>query len=180
MQTLICEHCSNVFYPARINRNNPRRFCSPECSHRDRDTRVPKPCKHCSAETLNPNFCSRSCSASYNNHAVPKRKVKPKTYKEPKPFLSEDERYRRKRAIYNEAWARYMTKRKYQTPVNEDIKALQDFYTRCPDGYEVDHIIPISKGGLHSLTNLQYLTKSENRRKSNKIVAPVVGIEPTQ
>ena len=73
-----------------------------------------------------------------------------------------------------------MTKRKYQTPVNEDIKALQDFYTRCPDGYEVDHIIPISKGGLHSLTNLQYLTKSENRRKSNKIVAPVVGIEPTQ
>ena len=30
--------------------------------------------------------------------------------------------------------------------------------------------IPISKGGLHTLSNLQYLTVTENRRKSNKII----------
>ena len=35
--------------------------------------------------------------------------------------------------------------------------------------YEVDHIIPVSKGGKHIIYNLQYLTKSENRRKSRKI-----------
>ena len=43
------------------------------------------------------------------------------------------------------------------------------FYKNCPKGYEVDHIIPVSKGGKHRLSNLQYLTKEDNRRKSNKV-----------
>ena len=34
--------------------------------------------------------------------------------------------------------------------------------------YEVDHIIPISKGGVHAPWNLQVLTQTENRRKYNK------------
>ncbi len=42
------------------------------------------------------------------------------------------------------------------------------FYKNCPNGYEVDHIIPISRGGKHILSNLQYLTKEENKRKSYK------------
>jgi hypothetical protein len=69
----------------------------------------------------------------------------------------------------NEANARYMARRKFQTPADEDISRLQEFYANCPDGHEVDHIIPISKGGLHTLPNLQYLPKHLNRRKSNKI-----------
>lgn len=32
-------------------------------------------CKQCSIETINPSFCSRSCSASYSNHYRPKRKL---------------------------------------------------------------------------------------------------------
>ena len=63
-----------------------------------------------------------------------------------------------------------MAKKKNQTPNNENIKLLQEFYLNCPTGYEVDHIIPISKGGLHTLSNLQYLTITENRKKSNKIL----------
>jgi 5-methylcytosine-specific restriction endonuclease McrA len=63
-----------------------------------------------------------------------------------------------------------MAKRKNQTPNDVDIKLLQQFYMNCPTGYEVDHIIPVSKGGLHTLENLQYLTISENRKKSNKLI----------
>lgn len=34
--------------------------------------------------------------------------------------------------------------------------------------WEIDHIKPVSKGGIHHYTNLQPLWKSENRKKSNK------------
>jgi len=51
----------------------------------------------------------------------------------------------------------------------EERKLIGMFYKNCPNGYEVDHIHPISKGGSHCLSNLQYLTKEENRRKSAKL-----------
>jgi 5-methylcytosine-specific restriction endonuclease McrA len=84
--------------------------------------------------------------------------------------LSPEEKAKRNNAMHREAWQRYQAKLKNQTPPDVDKKALQLFYFNCPEGYEVDHIMPISKGGLHSLENLQYLTISENRKKSNKIL----------
>ncbi len=48
-------------------------------------------------------------------------------------------------------------------------KLIGRFYLNCPEGYEIDHIIPLSKGGKHILSNLQYLTKEENRYKCAKI-----------
>ncbi len=35
-------------------------------------------CKYCGQTTTNPNFCSRSCAASYNNQKYPKRTKKQK------------------------------------------------------------------------------------------------------
>src|SRR5690242_7881117 len=46
---------------------------------------------------------------------------------------------------------------------------VRDFYYNCPEGYEVDHIIPIAKGGKHCLSNLQYLTPQENRKKASRL-----------
>lgn len=77
--------------------------------------------------------------------------------------------YKHKRAIANEAWQRYHAKQKAQTPDDADLKLIQQIYENCPAGYEVDHIVPISKGGLHHQDNLQYLPWLENRRKSNKL-----------
>ena len=84
--------------------------------------------------------------------------------------ITPEEKQLRHKSMHNEAWHRYMAKKKNQTPDNVDVKELQQFYLNCPKGYEVDHIIPISKGGLHCIENLQYLTISENRKKSNKIL----------
>lgn len=50
----------------------------------------------------------------------------------------------------------------------EEKIRIREFYLSCPPGCEVDHIVPISKGGKHCLSNLQYLTKEENRKKASR------------
>ena len=60
-------------------------------------------------------------------------------------------------------------------------KALtESFYIDCPKGCEVDHIIPLSKGGNHDVSNLQYLTKflnvSKRDRHYTEIGLPIVCI----
>lgn len=52
-----------------------------------------------------------------------------------------------------------------------NLKKITEFYSNCPKGYEVDHIVPlqgINVSGLHVENNLQYLTKLDNLKKSNK------------
>ena len=58
-----------------------------------------------------------------------------------------------------------------RTPSWADKEKIFEFYKNCPNGYTVDHIIPLNGktvSGLHIHTNLQYLTRSENSSKSNK------------
>lgn len=184
-----CLHCKNLF---NQRPDSPGIFCSKSCNakhHNAKRVKKIKPvleCLNCKTSIIKPNkFCSHSCSAVYNN----KLRKKPVTEKScpqcNKKFTKETKFCSRrcgwdakkrlisieeKRAKNRETYKRYMARKKYQTPIGEDIKAIQRFYLNCPLGYEVDHIIPISKGGSHSLDNLQYLTKEENRRKSNKIL----------
>lgn len=46
---------------------------------------------------------------------------------------------------------------------------IREFYAKCPEGFHVDHVIPISKGGRHVIENLQYLNALDNFRKSKKL-----------
>lgn len=67
------------------------------------------------------------------------------------------------------------TRIKNQFSFTADRKKILEFYklaqkmteeTGIP--YEVDHIKPLSKGGLHHQDNLQVITGKENRRKGSK------------
>lgn len=134
-------------------------------------------------------FCSSSCSAKFNNVGVRRHSNPQSKWSTVKPcqtcgkesirifcsdkcnpnYLTPAEKIIKSKALHNEAWHRYQAKKRNQTPADVDIKALQKIYLDCPDGHEVDHIIPVSKGGLHCPENLQYLTIRENRKKSNKV-----------
>ncbi len=64
-------------------------------------------------------------------------------------------------------------KRKLRVPLWADHEKIDEIYRNKPDGYEVDHIIPLqgkNVSGLHVHNNLQYLSPTENKSKGNKFL----------
>ena len=55
----------------------------------------------------------------------------------------------------------------------EHKEEMKQFYINCPEGFDVDHIVPLKSDivcGLHVPWNLQYLPSIENRSKGNRLV----------
>lgn len=74
------------------------------------------------------------------------------------------------KAIRNNNSAKRRASKLQATPIWSEKEAIKQFYINCPDGYHVDHIIPLrgkTVSGLHVLSNLQYLTAHENLTKGN-------------
>jgi 5-methylcytosine-specific restriction endonuclease McrA len=89
---------------------------------------------------------------------------------------------------YKEQWGRYPEKNNMRASkrraavrnqttdlTQEQVKQILTIYEECTRistetgiPHEVDHIIPICKGGLHHPDNLQILTMKENRSKGGK------------
>ena len=144
-------------------------------------------CPVCNIPHNNPRFCSRSCSASYNNtgkrrHGRPPNNCKEcgnltKTSKQVFCSIQCSAASRKQdtqhlRATNREGQSRYRAKKYRVVDPNANKAVIKEIYKNCPDGYEVDHIIPLSRGGTHHENNLQYLTILDNRRKNNRLVGP--------
>jgi len=146
-----CQHCNQII----PQKSHGTKFCSHSCSatwsntRRSRNKKPKNPCLNCGA-LCSRKYCSAQCCGSH------RRKYSP------------DELVEVTKKRNREVSANYRAKLRNQTPATADRKAIREFYKNCPVGYEVDHVIPISKGGLHTLENLQYLTVHENRSKGNK------------
>lgn len=66
--------------------------------------------------------------------------------------------------------AMHRASRKRRIPKWANTKSISAFYAACPEGHEVDHVIPLHGrfvSGLHVENNLQYLPWKENRKKHN-------------
>lgn len=136
-------------------------------------------------------FCSRSCSTSYNNKGVRRNGKDPgncaycgeKKASASRKYCSSKCAGDARRKYKNDAElteavkiqtrqrsAKYRAALRAQTPDDADMEKIAEIYKNCPKGYEVDHIIPINKGGLHHQNNLQYLTVKENRSKRDRVL----------
>ncbi len=72
-------------------------------------------------------------------------------------------------------FARYRARKRNQTLANANTTLISDIYAQCKIiteqtkiPHEVDHIVPISLGGIHHESNLQIITRTENRMKGNR------------
>lgn len=60
-----------------------------------------------------------------------------------------------------------------RVPLWANLDKIKEIYSKCPEGYHVDHIIPLQGtlvSGLHVENNLQYLTAKDNLEKHNKFI----------
>jgi hypothetical protein len=155
-----------------------------------------KICSKCNIEHNKPGiFCSRSCANSRTWSEEDKKKksesIKKNFIENGHPRLGKpgwthtekDKELKRQKTI--QFWdkkgrrtpeqlvlknrigvSKYRAKKYQATPVDVNKELIKKIYEYCPEGYEVDHIIPLSEGGLHHENNLQYLPALENRRKN--------------
>lgn len=143
-----CERCSKT-----LMGRWQTRFCSRKCSTKVCNAAfyMQKICPICRGRHRNKKFCSAKCRD------------------EAQKVLLTPEVLANRRLTTLLKVRRYQARRYNQIPDNANMDDIKEFYKNCPSGYEVDHIIPISKGGLHHQDNLQYLPFLDNRRKSNKL-----------
>ena len=78
---------------------------------------------------------------------------------------------KRNRPLWNAQTAKYRAAKLQRTVGWSDDLVISMIYQDCPEGYHVDHIIPLqgeNVSGLHVAWNLQYLPASDNFSKGNR------------
>ena len=78
--------------------------------------------------------------------------------------------FRENRSKYYSRAAKRRVKERGQTPDYANHELITRIYDACPKGHEVDHMKPISLGGLHHESNLCYLPRKINKSKAAKTI----------
>ena len=111
-------------------------------------------------------------------HTKEKTKSRVDRWRKNNPDKFREQWLRTDKAKNAERSMRYVCKKRDQTPdlteaEKNDILDMYKLARRLTEEtgvkHEVDHIHPISKGGLHHPGNLQILTKYENQSKGNRV-----------
>lgn len=153
-----CPTCGNEFIPQKTT---AQIFCSVECrDSKNRPHSQPaytRICEGCGGEFVpkkgdRVRFCSRKCYFQWASRKPP----------------YEARGLNRRTIFRRDGWKCRACGR--ATPSNL-------VGTHAPNAPELDHIIPISKGGTHSSENVQLLCRECNHRKADKIEAQPCKVE---
>jgi len=93
-------------------------------------------------------------------------------YKDNKEKLNayRKEHYESNKEAYIANSAKRKADKRNQTPEFANTKLIARIYFNCPEGYHVEHMLPINRAGLHHENNLCYLPASINMAKSDKTI----------
>lgn len=166
-----CRHCINA---QRREKNTQYAVARREWDAANKD----KLAANYAARRLTPEYklMKASSDKKYRDQNAESIKTRKQAYYAARPELRRAEYQRNKQGYVARAYAR-LRKIKCLTPPDADKIKLIWFYEEAKRltlvtgiKHEVDHIIPVSKGGLHHQDNLQVLPWAENRVKGAKII----------
>lgn len=129
--------------------------------------------KECPSGHLSERFVSNfGCVLCVNEQYRKRFSRYPEKYREScRNWYNKTKEWRNTSSLRRFNSANRIAKKLQRTPKWADTDKIREIYKNKPDGYEVDHIIPLQGklvSGLHVPDNLQYLTPFENQSKKNK------------
>lgn len=136
-----------------------------------------KYCNSCSTLLQLSNFGTDRCNRSYDMHDSVCLSCKNKyqqSYRDTPAYGKMYEKHYNLRSfVYKGNAAKYRAAKLKQTPSWANEAEILEFYKNCPEGYHVDHIVPLQGdcvSGLHVKQNLQYLLAKDNLSKGNRYI----------
>lgn len=173
MKSCIIDSCNNKYYSkgfCKVHYDKNRRHGDPLF---EEALRKNSPCsiEGCKKPFFSNDLCQMH-NARLQRHGNP-RFVNPK--------CNRDGNYKARARIKSAEWKKahaelnssfnQARKTRMRKSSKQERQVIKQFYLDCPEGFVVDHILPINHSavsGLHCICNLQYLPKSDNSHKSNK------------
>ena len=197
---VICPQCGRVreYLPGFLRQHPTIRFCSRACAGKASaiaESKVIVKCAQCGIEFTKrrdhlkaSNYCGKACSDSG-------RRVEGAKWRDPQQIKEYMRQYvESNRAAWNKKsrdwWQAHRGQKTAQNRARrasaaigdftaqdwEDLKAQYEFRCLCCNktepiiSLELDHIIPLSKGGKHTRSNVQPLCRTCNASKSDKTI----------
>jgi len=120
--------------------------------------------------------CEREKSSNYYSNNTEKVLTASKRYYESniEKVRARHRDYAKEHSLeYNARAAKRRAAKLQRTPSWANLDKIKEIYRTCPEGYHVDHIVPLQGelvSGLHVENNLQHLPASENLAKGNTFI----------